>query len=99
MLIRILDAQLVREDMWMVWFKGDEKDKFPMARLVPVGEPKVCPGGAWCKDFNCEENLKKFREAELVNIGESKGMSLNLEETAFEFCECEEGCDNCLELE
>lgn len=96
-ILKILSAELVREDMWMVWIKADDKDKFPQARLIPVGEPKVCPGGPWCKDFNCEENLKKFKEAELVNIGESEGFSVRIDMETDEdgYRYCKDDCPFC----
>lgn len=54
-LLRITKATLVR-DMWMVWLQTPAWSHTDDVRLIPANDhPQTCPGGIWCKDFNCEE--------------------------------------------
>lgn len=75
MIPRIHSAELVQtplEEMWIIYFHVPEQPRFAQVRMVPVGQPKTCPGGMWCKDFGCVPGKNVFTEAEpeiLVEVG------------------------------
>lgn len=70
MIPRILQAELIKEDMWLIWFHDPNEPRFPIIRVVPVDEnPTTCPGGEiWCKQFGCVpgDNIFTRSEPELI---------------------------------
>jgi hypothetical protein len=101
MIPRIHQAELIKEDMWLIWFHDPDEPRFPIMRIVPVDEnPVSCPGGElWCKQFGCIPGDNVFTRGEptiLVQEGqelpEKFELPANCElcgETFFE-CECKE---------
>jgi hypothetical protein len=66
MIPRILQAELLKEDLWLVYFRVAEESRFPIMRVVPTTEnPISCPGGElWCKQFGCVPGDNVFTRAE-----------------------------------
>ncbi len=52
MILRITKAQLINEDMWLVWLNSGPYEA-PVTRLIPaVDHPEKCPGGIWCEEVH-----------------------------------------------
>lgn len=70
MIPRIHSAELLKEDLWLVFFHDPEESRFPIAKIVPVDEnPTTCPGGKlWCEQFGCVpgDNVFTRAKAELL---------------------------------
>lgn len=68
MIPRINSAELLKEDMWLVFFNVPDEPRFPIMRVVPTTEnPTSCPGGElWCKQFGCVPGDNVFTRAEPV---------------------------------
>lgn len=68
MIPRIHQAELLKEDIWLVYFYDPDEKRFPIMRIVPVDEnPASCPGGEiWCKQFGCIPGDNIFTRAEPV---------------------------------
>lgn len=66
MIPRIHQAELLKEDMWLVYFIDPNESRFPIMRIVPTTEnPETCPGGElWCKQFGCVPGDNVFTRAE-----------------------------------
>lgn len=66
MIPRIHQAELLKEDLWLVYFYDPDQPRFPIMRIVPVDEnPISCPGGElWCKQFGCVPGDNVFTRAE-----------------------------------
>lgn len=65
MIPRIHQAELLKEDMWLIYFFDPAEKRFPIMRVVPVDEnPETCPGGElWCKQFGCVPGDNVFTRA------------------------------------
>lgn len=65
MIPKIHQAELLKEDLWLVYFFDPDEPRFPIMRVVPVDEnPKSCPGGElWCKQFGCVPGDNVFTRA------------------------------------
>lgn len=70
MLISIISATQINDEVWLVNVSVDGEPALP--RMVPTSEnPKVCPGGPiWCKQFGCELGVNSFTAAEPVMLTE-----------------------------
>ena len=66
MIPRIHKADLLKDDIWLVYFHDPSEKRFPIMRIVPVDEdPVSCPGGElWCKQFGCVPGDNIFTRAE-----------------------------------
>lgn len=66
MIPRIHQAELLKEDMWLVYFKDESEPRFPIMRVVPTTEtPTSCPGGIlWCEQFGCVPGDNVFTRAD-----------------------------------
>lgn len=66
MIPRIHQAELIKEDSWLIWFFDPDEKRFPIIKIVPVDEnPETCPGGElWCKQFGCVPGDNVFTRAE-----------------------------------
>lgn len=65
MIPKIHKAELLKDDLWLVYFYDSEEPRFPIMRIVPTTEnPASCPGGAlWCKQFGCVPGDNVFTRA------------------------------------
>ncbi len=65
MIPRIHQADLLKEDLWLVYFQDPDEPRFPIMRVVPVDEnPVSCPGGKlWCEQFGCVPGDNVFTRA------------------------------------
>lgn len=72
MIPRILQADQLKEDLWLVYFQDPDEPRFPIMRVVPVDEnPVSCPGGElWCKQFGCipGDNVFTRADTELIEV-------------------------------
>lgn len=66
MIPRIHQAELLKEDLWLIYFISPDEPRFPIMLIVPVDEnPATCPGGKlWCKQFGCIPGDNVFTRAE-----------------------------------
>lgn len=66
MIPRFHQVELLKDDMWLVYFFDPEEKRFPIMRIVPTTEnPISCPGGElWCKQFGCVPGDNVFTRAE-----------------------------------
>lgn len=83
MIPRITSAELIKEDLWLIYLRDPDEPRFPLPRMVPAGEnPSFCPGGElWCKQFGCVLGDNVFTRAE--------------PEVLLSPCNCEDGCEKC----
>lgn len=65
MIPKIHQAELLKEDMWLVFFMDESEPRFPIMRVVPTTEnPETCPGGIlWCEQFGCVPGDNVFTRA------------------------------------
>lgn len=84
MIPKIHQAELIKEDLWLVYFFDPDETRFPIMRVVPADEnPVSCPGGElWCKQFGCVPGDNVFTRAKpelLVEEGQEAPVWEDLE--------------------
>lgn len=85
MILSIHSAELLETlggPMWLVYFYVPDT-RFPIMRMIPAGQPTVCPGGMWCEDFGCVPGDNVFTRAEtelLVEEGTEVPAEFNKDE-------------------
>ncbi len=94
MIPRIHQAELLKEDLWLIYLQDPDEPRFPIMRVVPVDDnPVSCPGGEiWCKEFGCVPGDNVFTRAKtelLVEEGQEIPTCEDCGENPFE-CDCKE---------